>query len=41
MSDPNEKPTEYEVEDGVILDGDTRIEVVDDTGRPILLAERT
>ena len=31
MSNSNSDKTEYEVEDGVILDGDTKIEVVDDT----------
>jgi hypothetical protein len=31
MADTNEDKTAYEVEDGVILDGDTKIEIVDDT----------
>ena len=31
VSDTNEEKHTYEVEDGVILDGDTKIEVVDDT----------
>ena len=31
VSDTNEEKNAYEVEDGVILDGDTKIEVVDDT----------